>query len=316
MNYKILSSVIFVIIAVTITFSFTINFYIQFYDPSWYGIINSKNAVDSEKNKIFIIGSSNVHSINAETINEKLKNQQKNYLVYNLASMADTQTKRITTIDNIISHKPKLVLYGIGVWELEKSSTKSYSNFDFLLEPRMIFVSLFESMMDSSIREQIPGSPKDYTLTSLKYILHGPDQHYHPFIKFYSTPINSYEKIIDEHGYPKSNGLDLTEKNKKIIALKEILQKFEDNGIKVILFSNPQHKSVIDALAENEIESFQIMLDQTAHEFELPIYFFHEKYADLDIWRDTFHISNHPDAKIYTNDISKIIFKELNDNAI
>ena len=111
MNYKILSSVIFVIIAVTITFSFTMDFYIQFYDPDWYGISNSKTTGDSDKNKIFIIGSSSVFSINAETINEELKDQQKNYLVYNLADMSDTPTKRITSIDNIISHKPKLVLY-------------------------------------------------------------------------------------------------------------------------------------------------------------------------------------------------------------
>lgn len=316
MNYKILSSVIFVIFAVTIIFSFTMDFYIQFYDPDWYGISNFKNTGDSDKNKIFIIGSSSVFSINAETINAELKDQQKNYLVYNLADMSDTPTKRITSIDNIISHKPKLVLYGIGIWEFQNFSAKSYSNLDFLLEPRMIFVSLFENTMDSSIHEQIPVSPKDRTLMSLKYILRGPDQHHHPFIKFDPSPINNYKKIINEFGYPKSNGFNLTENNKKIVALKQILQKFEDNGIKVILFSNPQHKTVIDAISEDEIESFQIMLDQNAREFELKTYFFHDKYVDLDIWRDRFHISTHPDAKIYTNDISKIIFKELDDNVI
>ena len=316
MNYKILSSVIFVIIAVTMTFSFTMDFYIQFYDPDWYGISNSKTTGDSDKNKIFIIGSSSVFSINAETINEELKDQQKNYLVYNLADMSDTPTKRITSIDNIISHKPKLVLYGIGIWEFQNFASKSYSNLDFLLEPRMIFVSLFENTMESSIREQIPGSPKDRTLMSLKYILRGPDQHHHPFIKFDPSPINSYEQIINEFGYPKSDGLNFTEKNKKIVALKQILQKFEDNGIKVILFSNPQHKTVIDALDEDEIKSFQIMLEQNAYEFELNTYFLHDKYVDLDIWRDRFHISTHPDAKIYTNDISKIIFRELGNNVI
>ena len=316
MNYKILSCVIFVIIAVTLTFSFTMDFYIQFYNPDWYGIINPTNIDDSSKKKIFILGSSNVHSINATKINTQLSTHQKNYLVYNLADMSDTTTKRITSIDNIISHKPELVLYGIGIWELQKFSTQSYSNLDFLLEPRMIFVSLFENIMDSSIREQIPGSPKDRTLMSLKYIMRGPDHHYHPFIKFDPSPINSYEKIIDEYGYPQSNGLDLTEQNKKIIALKQILQKFEDNGIKVILFSNPQHKIVINSISENEIESFQRMLNQNAHDFEIPVYFFHDSYIDLDIWRDSFHISIHPDAKIYTNDISKIIFKELDNNAI
>ena len=58
------------------------------------------------------------------------------------------------------------------------------------------------------------------------------------------------------------------------------------------------------------------MLNQNAHDFEIPVYFFHDSYIDLDIWRDSFHISIHPDAKIYTNDISKIIFKELGKNAV
>ncbi len=58
------------------------------------------------------------------------------------------------------------------------------------------------------------------------------------------------------------------------------------------------------------------MLEQNAYEFELNTYFLHDKYVDLDIWRDRFHISTHPDAKIYTNDISKIIFRELDNNVI
>jgi len=316
MNYKILSCLIFVIIIVAITFLYSMDFYVQSYDPSWYGLINSKNMDEIVKDKIFIIGSSNVYSINAEIINTKLVEQQKNYLVYNLADMSDTPTKRITSIDNIISHKPKFVLYGIGIWEFQNFKAKSYSNTDFLLEPRNIFISLFENTMDSSVREQIPSSPKDRSLMLLKYILRGPDQHFHPFIKFDPTPINSYEKIIEDYGYPESNGFNFTEKNKKIIALKQILQKFEDNGIKVILFSNPQHKIVINSISENEIESFQRMLNQNAHDFEIPVYFFHDSYIDLDIWRDSFHISIHSDAKIYTNDISKIIFKELDNNAI
>ena len=119
MNYKILSCLIFVIIIVAITFSYSMDFYIQSYDPSWYGLINSKNMDEIVKDKIFIIGSSNVYSINAEIINTELVEQQKNYLVYNLADMSDTPTKRITSIDNIISHKPKFVLYGIGIWEFQ-----------------------------------------------------------------------------------------------------------------------------------------------------------------------------------------------------
>ena len=134
MNYKIVFSVIFVIVSVSIIFSYSMDSYIQSYDPDWYGVINSNDAGNS-KEKIFILGSSNVYSINATKINEQLTNQEKNFLVYNLADMGDTPAKRISSIDNIISHKPKLVLYGIGLWEFEKFTPVSYSVIDFLVEP-------------------------------------------------------------------------------------------------------------------------------------------------------------------------------------
>jgi len=313
MNYKIMFSVIFVILAVTIIFAYSMELYIQIYDPNWHGIINSGKSMDYTKDKIFIIGSSNVYAINATRINEQVSNAHKNYLVYNLADMSDTPTKRLNSIDNIISHKPELVLYSLGTWEFEKfeSEFKSNSAIDFLLEPRNFFKYLFEDVTDLSLREQIPSSPKDRSLTLLKYFLRGPDQHYHPFIKFLPTPINSYEKIIEDFGIPKSNGLDVTKQSKKIIALNQILHKFQKNDIKVILFSNPQHKLVTNSIQNKDMENFQKMLNNISNEFGIPVYFLHDKYADLDIWRETLHIAVHPDAKIYTDDISKIILKEI-----
>ena len=77
MNYKIMLSVIFVILVVTIIFAYSMDLYIQIYDPDWHGIIDSSHSIDSTKEKIFIIGSSNIYSINATKINEKISNQQK-----------------------------------------------------------------------------------------------------------------------------------------------------------------------------------------------------------------------------------------------
>jgi len=289
--------------------------YIQSYDPDWYGVINSNDAGNS-KEKIFILGSSNVYSINATKINEQLTNQEKNFLVYNLADMGDTPAKRISSIDNIISHKPKLVLYGIGLWEFEKFTPVSYSVIDFLVEPSKFFIFLFEDSTNSSIREYIPGSPKDRSLLSLNHILRGPDPHFHPFIKFYPTPINNLEKLEQNFDLPTYNGLELTNKNKKIVALNKMLKKFNDNEIRVILFSNPQHKFVIDATNASELVLFEKTLIKKSTEFEIPIYFLHDKYMDMNIWRDFFHISIHPNAEIYTDDISRIIFEELRNNAV
>ena len=313
MNYKIVFSVIFAILVVTVIFAFSTDLYIQVYDPNWHGIINSSKSVDSSKGKIFIVGSSNINAIDATSINEQLSNEQKNYLVYNLADQGDNPIRRAGSIDNIISHKPEFVLYGVGLWDFQKpiSHLQSHSASDFLLQPGDFFKSLFQDNID--LYGYGPGkifiSPKDRSLTSVKYILRGPDQPYHPFIRFDPTPIHSNEKLVEVFGWPENNGLDVTEENKKIIALNQIIHKLQKNDIKVILFSYP-HSKALYTFEPQDLKDFQRMLDNKSNEFDIPIYSLHEKYVDLEIWRETLHVAIHPDAQIYTDDILKIILKE------
>jgi len=315
MNYKIMFSIIFAILVVTVIFAFSTDLYIQIYDPNWHGIINSNKSVDSTNGKIFIVGSSNVYAINATSINEQLSNEQKNYLVYNLADQGDNPTRRLSSIDNIISHKPEFVLYGIGIWEFQKPISKfqSHSAIDFLLQPGDLFKSLFQDNIDLYGYGQgnIFISPKDRSLTSLKYILRGPDQHYHPFIHQVPTPIHSNEKLLEDFPPNENDGIDVTEESKRVTALNQILHKFQKNDIKVILYSTPESKAMYSAFQPQDLKDFQRMLNNKSNEFSIPVYFLHDKYADLEIWRETLHIAIHPDAQIYTDDILKIILKEI-----
>jgi len=315
MNYKIMFSIIFAILIVTVIFTFSTDLYIQIYDPNWHGIINSNKSVDSTNGKIFIVGSSNVYAINATSINEQLSNEQKNYLVYNLADQGDNPTRRLSSIDNIISHKPEFVLYGIGIWEFQKPISKfqSHSAIDFLLQPGDLFKSLFQDNIDLYGYGQgnIFISPKDRSLTSLKYILRGPDQHYHPFIHQVPTPIHSNEKLLEDFPPNENDGIDVTEESKRVTALNQILHKFQKNDIKVILYSTPESKAMYSAFQPQDLKDFQRMLNNKSNEFSIPVYFLHDKYADLEIWKETLHIAIHPDAQIYTDDILKIILKEI-----
>jgi len=307
-------SIIFAILVVTVIFAFSTDLYIQIYDPNWHGIINFNKSVDSTKGKIFIVGSSNISAINTTSINEQLSNEEKNHVVYNLSDQGDNPTRRLSSIDNIISHKPEFVLYGIGLWDFQKpiSHIQSHSAIDFLLQPGDVFKSLFQDNID--LYGYGPGkfiiSPKDRSLTSLKYILRGPDQPYHPFIKFEPTSIHSNETLVEDFGWPDNNGLDVTEENKKIIALNQIIHKLQKNDIKVILFSYP-HSKALYTFQPQDLKDFQRMLNNKSNEFAIPVYFLHEKYVDLEIWRETLHVAIHPDAQIYADDILKIILKEI-----
>ena len=309
MNYKIMFIILCLIFVVSLIFYFSMEFYIKIYDTNWNGLINLSNAGD-EKNKIFLLGSSNLYAINATNINEKLSKNNKNHLVYNLADMADNPARRLNSIENVISNKPEFVLYGVGIWEFQKfeSSHNNYSITDFLLEPREFFLYFFESSINTPVEEIVPISPKDRMLTLLKYVIRGSEQHYHPFIEFKETPINDIEKIEKIYGIPTSNGLDLSDSNRQVIALKKIVNELEKNNIKVVLFSIPQHEHVIDSIEKSEIEDFKNLLIKISNS---NTYFLHDEYSQMNIWRESFHIAVHPDASIYTDDMYEIILKEI-----
>tara|TARA_B100000408_G_C10257925_1_gene206355 strand:- start:321 stop:833 length:513 start_codon:yes stop_codon:yes gene_type:complete len=165
------------------------------------------------------------------------------------------------------------------------------------------------------IREKIPVSPKDRTLMLAKYIIRGPDQHYHPFINFTETPINDFEKIKEEWqttSYAKvGRHLDVSDSSIQVNQLKKILRELQKNDIKIIIITNPYHRVLIDSFDDSEISNFETMLKNNANEFNFDTYLFQNKYADLNIWREPLHIAIQPEGKIFSDDVLQIILKEI-----
>ena len=303
-----------VIIVVGIIFSVSMNQYIQIYDPDWHGILGYDNDKVKDGKKIFIIGSSSVYAIDTTYINEQLALNEKNYQVYNLADMSDTPRKRFASIQNIISNEPEIVVYGLGILEFMIPLYPSYTTTDFILNPDQFISYQFNDMMEP-IREQIPVSPKDRTLMLAKYIIRGPDQHYHPFINFTETPINDFEKIKEEWqttSYAKvGRHLDVSDSSIQVNQLKKILRELQKNDIKIIIITNPYHRVLIDSFDDSEISNFENMLKNNANEFNFNTYLLQNKYADLNIWREPLHIAIQPEGKIFSDDVLQIILKEI-----
>ena len=119
--------------------------YIHIYDPDWYGILNLNQKTDDEKKRIFIIGGSTLHSINAVYLNEKLSESEINFEVYNLADAADRPTQRLKSIENIIDNKPEIVFYGLGYTHFEKFEVKEFDTLStFINNPNELFRNSFE----------------------------------------------------------------------------------------------------------------------------------------------------------------------------
>ena len=305
-------SIIFSIIIVSISFSFFMDAYITIYDPDWYGLMNFNKEIP-DKEKIFLLGSSSAYAVSATLINEKLEEQGFDFEFYNLADMSDKPQKRLKNIQNILNKDTKLILYGIGIYDFEifQSKLESTPTETYLLDPHLFFKFSFEELINNNLNEQFPLSPKDRILTLVKYVLRGSDQHYHPFIKFDQTPINDFNTIEKLYGQPRTiNSIDVSTKNPQILALNEIISKCQNQGIKLILFTNPNSKLLNQGIANADLQKFDFIMQEISKNDDLDVYFLHNEYSELNIWRDVLHIAIHPNAGIFTDDISEILLDE------
>ena len=137
---------------------------------------------DEKIQKVIILGSSQTAPLNTKYIIQKISENHDDYTVYNLSIDADNPKKRLQSLSNIISNKPDIVIYGLDIYNFNVNVEKK-SSYDQLLNPKNFFTYQFDDFM-KSIQDKIPGSPNDRTISTLKYILFGPDPHHHPFINF------------------------------------------------------------------------------------------------------------------------------------
>lgn len=316
MNFKIVCVFFAAFIVVSVTIYFYIDLLVNIYDPSWRGI-RSLGSKHTDTEKIFIIGSSSVYSINSTYVQNYLSERGSNYEVYNLAYMSDLPSTRINTLHNIISNKPLMVVYGIGIADFQKiqdtNSRFSSDHFStYVLNPHEFFIDFISYISNYDTAVQFPSSPKDRTILLLKYFISGPEYVYHPFINFKKSPINDYQtlKTMDSDN-SEFGGIDISKNNKERVALETIVTELHKQGIGVVLFANPNHRIYLDGVSDLDKSNFEYELKNISKSLNTNVYFLHEKYADMNIWRDTIHIAVDPKAKIFTEDIARIIQEEL-----
>ena len=314
MNYRIIFLLLLAISITSTTLLFSMDLYIQIYDPDWYGILNLNQKTDDEKKRIFLIGASAVYSINALYLNEKLSENEINFEVYNLADMSDTPTRRLNSIENIIDNKPEIVFYGLGYTDFEKFEVKEFDPLStFINNPNELFRSSFELLLGEPLEEYFPLSPKDKSLTSLKYVLRGPDEHYHPFMSFKQGETVDLEQIKKYDLKPRYvDALEVSNNDKEVLALNSIIKKLQENNIEVVLFSFPYNSIMLDNTDPNQIENFEKMLKNKQKQFDVNLFFLHDKYSNLNIWKDRLHIANNPKTIIFTEDILEKIIEVIN----
>jgi len=314
MRRKIIISLFFSMIIVVSTLYTIMDLYLYTYDPTWRGIVNPRHIPESPY--IFILGASYAYPINSTHVSEKLEENDLHYEVYNLADMSDTPSHRLKSLERLITLNPEIVIYCVSITDFEKPVARAGMINDAskdeleLLDPKEEIVKAFSIITQNDLAGKFPTSPKERTILSAKYLIRGPEYTHNPFINFKTTPVTDERTFDATHAFT-FRGVDSSHDNKERIALQKIITELQHKGTKVILFTSPHHKTFLDAVGESNLAVFESIMTDIAEQNDVSVYFLHDRYERLDIWRDPHHIAVNKKAAIYSDDIADILKNEL-----
>ena len=321
MNKTILISIL-----IALTFSFLLFYaFHEFFPPKKSSDIKDHPFFTENENpnlkKILLLGGSGSAQLDATVINQSLKKDYENHVFYNLAYNADTPKQRYKSLNETIMLKPQLVLYGITYFDLngfywlntekntqpfptiELNPTALLSRNDPFLEinPKETTLNFIrESFSDTGF---FPAKADRFQLENAQF----------SFFDEYQTIIasdNDLKKVNSESvGIHVNQNKSITKE--QITHFKQIIESLQNNDIKVIIFVLHQQRNFLDLVPQYDNEIFFASLEEIKNEFNVKIYDLSDDYADLNIWMDHNHVAYNKESMIFSDDIYKIISKEM-----
>lgn len=326
-----------IIVAVTIAFviSFTILFMMYFISQDPRTIQNIEmhpfflSELDSEKSPIFLIGHSHVGQLNTTRINQIISQNFNNFNVYNLAMYHDTPSSRSEQMEDIINLKPKIIFYGIAIADF-LGPCKYSMDCNYLEKNEQKLPDPKDFLENLDVSKELGIEQMNPKFTTLKFIRDGfsessifseqgrrLDLGNTPFYVIDDTYTRITSDSILKNYVVESSGNMINDNSiinsKEIKYLKEIIEKLQENNIKIVLFKTPHHQYYIENIPVDAIKDYDLILNKISTEMNVNVYDFFDNYADLPIWFDLEHVSYNEKSSIYTDDVVKMILKEINE---
>ena len=301
-------SLVFLTIIIVLLFSFIFSFYFLFTTQNILAVTQTffYSHIDEHKDsKIFLVGSSHFMPLNPEH-REKFIFKDEVYSIFNLAEFADKPNTRIRQLDNIIQADPDLIIYGLNYRDFSENSRT-----DFLLPSP-------KELIKQNVPLDIPSfldNPKLGTLSAIrdffKVETSGNYEIKTPFFKIeeYLFPIvtnKQLNKIVGSDMY-----IPIKEKNKQFQNFKSMMMKFKENNLKVVVILTPIRESSIDKISQISKDNFDLIITAISVSLNISVYSLMENYEDEEIWRNTNHITNDVPGLVFSEDVAKIILKEI-----
>jgi hypothetical protein len=297
--------------------------YLINYDPfnRW---VEDKLNSESRQKQIFILGSSQVGTLNTTSIHQSISNYDNNFVIYNLAISADKPSTRLNDLNKIIALKPNLIIYGVGYRDFEKTNQENISTIgfstddklkDIFLDPHNSFFAQTSFFTDNEFASKILKDPQLITFMLYLYTVgsegHYPNIYSNTPLIIHNAPNNVTSNDIIKKEFTKTtrifNGID----PKEVSAFKKIIETLKKNNIQVAVFTNPYNRLWIDKIPSSDRQIFDSLLEDTHKKYVIHLYSLQNKYDDLNIWTDSMHIAYNEKSIIYSQDVSKIILNEI-----
>ena len=276
---------------------------------------------NSDSKKILLLGGSGAAQLDSTMINQLLSKDYENHIFYNLAYNADTPKQRYKSINETIMLKPKLVLYGITYFDLN-----GFYWINTIKNPQPLpTIGLNPAALLAYDDPFLEINPKETTLNFIRESFGDTDffpeksnrfqLENAPFSFFdeYQTIIaddDDLKKISPERVKIHVNQNESVTKE-QVRYFKEIIELLQKNDVQVIIFVLPQQKYFLDLVPEDDQAIFYASLEEIKSEFNVKIYDLSDDYADLNIWMDHSHVAYNKKSMIFSDDIYKIISKEM-----
>jgi hypothetical protein len=268
-----------------------------------------------EKKHIFIVGSSEVVSINPTQIKNSLLTYDYEYDVFNLAVISDTPLNRIETLDMMISAKPEIIIYGISDRDFIYSPSDQLDTpLPSLRDYSSLVYNKFKNSLDFDI--SLFETPQRVTLSYIIDFLHT-NENKSNILEYENTPFMKITKALsfvdDDLGFLRTGFQQGPPPNQNVnyLAFKQIINELQKHDIQVIVLVTPHSKFYLDFMPESHNDYFNLILNDLNSTENIVILDLYTKYADLNIWADLSHIAINSDIAIYTEDVYEIILKEI-----
>ncbi len=267
------------------------------------------------KNKIFILGSSHVYALNPILISNELQKKGENFTVYNLGSPGDDFEERERTIEMIIQENPKLVLYGIEPRAFETKGRNLVSTTNGILPSIPSISELFDSIEFE--KKGVLKNPKFALIRTISNPIEDIDKNERPYqnspFLIYDPNVSQITDLEDLYKHEKEyfSTIQPAEINSNLLYLKRIVDKLQNNDIKVILFITPHSKIFLDYFPENERNIFEDIIKNISITKDIVVYSEIDRYSDLNVWYDHTHLAVNNNTNFYSKDVSKMILNEI-----